>query len=174
MSNLFKINLGPGLVYPDFEHNFNLAFQDIYNLTKLLCSSTSDSVSSYLSSCIPGDPPWLSYDESNINVCCEGVVVINKSDAINGNLEYDFGKRLPADDNYLFAIMSILKHYIPDSKLFSEVDPYGEEFDNGVLMARLVNSNINNPYKDSSRLSNIDPDIENLCNLLNNNGDIVN
>lgn len=53
-----------------FKDRFNAAFDDIFNLTKLLCKSKSSIVQGYIASYIDEDPPWLSFSENQIlNIC---------------------------------------------------------------------------------------------------------
>ena len=67
--------------------------------------------------------------------------------------------------NFLFAVMSIIKHYIPSAEIYHEVDYYKDEFDDGVRLARVINSKINNPYRKTDKISQTDftDYIEELC-----------
>ncbi len=143
--NLFKVFLTKKS--DDFEKCFQRAFQDIYALTKKMCLSKNERVQNYI---FPGydNKPWLSYDEKAVFIDAEmPSVIISKYDAFGcDKLEYDFGKRAPADDGFLFAVMSIFHHHVPETEFFSEVYAYDDSFDDGVLLARLVNDKIKNPF----------------------------
>ena len=144
MANLFKVRLNK--TSEDFEKLFELAFHDIYALAKKICTSEDEIVKNYL--CCMHEP-WIVLDEDTITLEVDGYVVIGKNDAQGlKQLEYDFGKRSPTDDAFIFAIMSIFYHYIPETEFYNEVEPYDDSFDDGVILARLVNNKIQNPFVD--------------------------
>lgn len=143
--NIFKINLkNNSETYPA---QFERAFHDIYALTKLICDSENPVIREYIAPYIEEDPNWLSYKNERIQIIAEcKYVTIQKSDNRLNEVEYDFGKRSPADDMFLFAVMSILKHHIPDASIDDEASPFARDFDDGVHLARLINSHVQNPY----------------------------
>ncbi len=142
MTNLFKVRLNRES--EDFEKRFELAFDDIYALAEKLSTSENVIIKKYIE-CF--DEPWLFLEEDCVQFITEGFVTIGKNDALGANqLEYDFGKRAPADDAFLMAIMSIFYHHVPGTEFYSEVEVYDESFDDGVLLARLVNDKIENPF----------------------------
>jgi len=145
MTNLFKVKLTK--TSEDFEKLFQLAFQDIYDLTEKICNSQSKTIKGFRHFM---DEPWVILNGDSIAIIAECYyVVIGKQDAYeNTSLEYDFGKRSPANDAFLFAIMSIFYHYIPETEFYNEVAPYEDHFDDGVILARLVNDKIKNPFMD--------------------------
>lgn len=153
MTNLFKIKIKCGGTNVE---GFKLAFKDLYKLSKLLCSSKNIEVEKFIEGIVPGDPPWLAIDGKKIIVFAEcRVVTISEHDfKLKETIEYDFGKRSPADDVFIFACMSIIKHYIKDAEIFEEVDIYREDFDDGVRLARIVNPEINNPYRNTNIIYN--------------------
>lgn len=76
------------------------------------------------------------------------MVEIHRTDSDNTeDIFYDFGKRSPADDNFILAVMAIFKHHLPDSELGREVimGVDDSDFDDAVRLAALVNPNVCNP-----------------------------
>lgn len=168
MTNIFKIQINCS------ETNiqeFNLAFKDIYELSKLLCYSKNMEVKEFIANPVPGDLPWLAIRDHNVIVLaeCKEVIISEKDFKFKEQIEYDFGKRSPADDVFIFAFMSIIKHYIKDAHIFREVDPYKEDFDDGVRLARVVNQQINNPYRGNNIIYSTPYTkyVEKICESLN-------
>lgn len=161
------------------EEQFENAFQDIYALANKMCTSKNDLVKAYIAvneflcedfAICSEEKTWLSCTTHSVTI---GSVVIGKDDALTeGALMYDFGawsENNPADSNFLAAILCIFYHHIsntkfprdpvrkpiclsfaPRSSVSSPVDTAHSHFDNGVLLARLVNSEIQNPYDGKS------------------------
>jgi hypothetical protein len=145
MANLFKVRLNK--TTENFEELFDLAFHDIYALSKKIHDSEHRAVKNYLY--YIADESWMVLDEDTITLEIDGYVEISKDDAKDcDQIEYDFGKRSPTDDAFLFAIMSIFYHYLPETEFYDEVKPYQDSFDNGVILARLVNDKVKNPFMD--------------------------
>lgn len=143
MANLFKVRLNK--TSENFEHIFDLAFQDIYALSKKIYSSKNKIIKNYL--CSYTDEPWIILDNESITFEVDGYVTIDKNDAQgHKQIEYDFGKRSPTDDSFIFAIMSIFYHYLPETEFYDEVESYSDFFDDGIILARLVNDQIKNPF----------------------------
>ncbi len=142
MTNLFKVRLNKES--EDFEQQFQYAFNDIYSLAEKLYTSKNKVVMEYLKFM---DDQWLTVNDKSIQVIVDGYVTISKDDALhNKQIEYDFGKRLPTDDAFIFAIMSIFYQHVPGTEFYQEVDVYDDCFDDGVILARLVNKKIKNPF----------------------------
>lgn len=143
MANLFKVRLNK--TTDDFEKLFDLAFQDIYALAEKICASKNKIVKDFLHNY--HDEPWMELGSDSIILTIVGPLVIGKKD-VRGRkrIEYDFYKRSPVDDAFLLAIMSIFYHHIPGTEFYSEVEPYDDSFDDGVILARLVNDKIKNPF----------------------------
>jgi hypothetical protein len=141
MANLFKVRLSK--TSEDFEELFDCAFRDIYALSKKICDSEDTMVKDYLYAC----DPWMRLDGDTITFEVDGYVEMNRND-VRGRkqVEYDFGKRSPTDDSFIFAIMCIFYHYIPGTEFYCDVEPYDDCFDDGVILARLVNDKIENPF----------------------------
>src|SRR5579872_3296819 len=119
--NLFKVRLNK--TSENFEQLFELAFQDIYDLAKKVCNSNNKIVKEYLYPCL--EEPWMVLDNDSIIFEIDGYVTISKKDAQGRDqIEYDFGKRSPTDDSFIFAIMSIFYHYLPETEFYDEVSPY--------------------------------------------------
>lgn len=141
MANLFKVRLNK--TSSDFENLFQLAYQDIYALAKKILTSKNEEIKYYIHS----PEPWVVLDNNSMTFEVDGYVKICKNDAQKqDHIEYDFGKRSPTDDAFIFAIMSIFYHHIPMTEFYGEVEPYDDSFDDGVLLARLVNPQIRNPF----------------------------
>ncbi len=142
MANLFKVRLNK--TSDNFEDLFLNSFRDIHALTKKICTSENIDVKRYLNA---GGETWLKFDNTSITIETEKYVTIRK-DGAQGceQLEYDFGKRSPAEDSFLLAVMSIFYHHVPQTEFFNEVEPYGDCFDDGVILAKLVNDEIESPF----------------------------
>src|SRR5438477_9084515 len=109
MANLFKVRLNK--TSEDFEQLFGLAFQDIYNLAKKMYTSEDSTIKEYLYSC--ADESWMILDDESITLEIDGYITISKNDIQEQTrIEYNFGKRSPTDDSFIFAIMSIFYHYL--------------------------------------------------------------
>ncbi len=142
MTNLFKVRLNKNS--DNFESLFQKAYQDIYDLAKKVCTSKKTVVQEYLNGM---EEPWITLQENSITFEVDGYTTIHKNDAQESTqIEYDFGKRSPTDDSFIFAIMCIFYHHIPGTEFYTEVDPYEDSFDDGVILARLVNDAIKNPF----------------------------
>jgi hypothetical protein len=146
MANLFKVRLNK--TTNDFEQLFELAFQDIYALAEKICTSKNKIVKDFLHNY--HDEPWMELDNDSIILTIVGPLVIGRND-VQGRtqIEYDFYKRSPVDDAFLLAIMSIFYHHLPETEFYSEVKAYNDSFDDGVILARLVNDKIKNPFFDN-------------------------
>lgn len=131
---------------------FKLAFKDIYELSKLLCSCENSRIKQFIEGVTPGDPSWLAIDKQRviIEVDDKKVIISEHDFKLKETLEYNFGERLPADDLFIFAVISIIKHYIKDAEIHEAGFFYKEDFDDGVRLARIVNPQINNPYRDNN------------------------
>lgn len=153
MTNLYQFTVRKSILEDAqaFKDRFNAAFNDIFNLTKLLCESKSSIVQGYIESYIDDDPPWLSFRENQILIFSEiSMVEIHRTDSDDAeDIVYDFGKRSPADDNFLLAVMAIFKHHLPGSELGREVimGVDDSDFDDAVRLATLVNPKVCNPLK---------------------------
>jgi hypothetical protein len=150
MTNLFKISVRKVDNEGDEQHRkrFESAFNDIFKLTKMLCDSDNETLQNFVQCYIEDDPPWLSYETNKIFVVAEAKTVrITLKDVDNsGEIEYDFGKRSPAEDLFILSVIAIFKHHLPNSEIFDEVDPYEDEFDDVVRFVSLVNPTVKNPY----------------------------
>lgn len=150
--NVFKITVQNNTT--NYIEKFQTAFDEIFSLTKLLCDSKNKIIQDYISQKFEeDDPDWLSYDSSKPGIIIfteRGNVYIEKQDYLLHAVTYDFGKRLPADDMFLCAVMSIFKYHLPLATIGDEAEPFYEEFDDGTYLARLINPYICNPYTESS------------------------
>ena len=105
MTNLFKISIPTEPENHYFIKQFSLAFNDIYSLSKLLCSSNNEKVVDYIASYVPEDSPWLSISNDSVNIFAEcREICINKDDCQNlRKVTYAFGKRSPASDQFFIC-----------------------------------------------------------------------
>lgn len=152
MTNLYQITVRKSEFESSqsFKDHYNAAFEDILQLAKLLCQSNHRVVKDYLKNRYVKGSSWLSFTENQVSICAQGKVVqINRNTGEDDTKDifYDFDKRLPADDYFILALMAILMHHLPGSKLGREVE-WGvsdEEFNDGVRLANLVNPKVCNP-----------------------------
>lgn len=152
MTNLYQITIRKSKFESSqaYKDHFRAAFEDILNLTKLLCQSNHRVVREYLYTRHLKDTCWLSFTEDQVTLCVKPKFVqINRQDGDDDTKEilYDFYKRFPADDNFILAVIAILKHHLPGSELGREVK-WGvsdEEFNDAVRLAALVNPKVCNP-----------------------------
>jgi len=167
MTNIFKIQINCSATNIQA---FNLALKDIYELSKLLCYSKNTEVQEFIANPVPGDLPWLAIRDHKVIVLaeCKEIIISEQDFKLKEQIEYNFGKRSPADDVFIFAFMGIIKNYIKDAQIFREIDPYKEDFDNGVRLARVVNRQINNPYRGNNVIYNTPYTkyIEKICEAL--------
>ncbi len=167
MTNLFKIKIKCS--EGNFER-FKLAFKDLYALSKLLCSSENTGVKQFIEGIMPGDPPWIAIGKQQVIIKVEDseVIISDHDFKLKETIEYNFRTRLPADDVFIFAVISIIKHYIKDLEICNEVEHYKQDFDDGVRLARIVNPKINNPYRNTNIIYNTPYTkyIEKICKAL--------
>lgn len=154
MTNLYQITVRKSKFESSqaYKDHFRAAFEDILNLTKLLCQSNHRVVRDYLSNRYVKGSSWLSFTEDQVTICVQPKFVqINRDDGDDDTKEifYDFYKRFPVDDNFILAVIAILKHHLPGSELGKEVKlgVSDEEFNDAVRLAALVNPKVCNPLK---------------------------
>lgn len=153
MNEMFKIKINCSSANME---GFKLAFKDIYKLSQLLYSCENLKVKQFIEGVTPGDPSWLAIDEQKVIIeVDDSKVIISEHDfKLKETLEYNFEERLPADDVFIFAVISIIKYYIKDLEICSACDFYQQDFDDGVRLARIVNPEINNPYRNNNIIYN--------------------
>jgi hypothetical protein len=153
MTNLYQITVckSKGDDAQKFQKSFQNAFHDIHALTRLICESKKRAVQAFIESDVDDDPPWLSFDDEQVIIIAEMQELnIHRDDAkTEKDIFYDFGKRFPADDYFILAVMAIFMHHLPQSVIGEEVDydPDGM-LGSAIRLAALVNPAISDPYPD--------------------------
>lgn len=138
--------------------NFRKAFVDIFTLSKaLILSNDNKKVRDFITWLEPDDY-WLNIDEQNQRVSinaehCENIALSKGDNA--GVIKYNFGKELPGKVEYFGAFMAIICHYFPAAIIGPDAKNHIQQFEDGVLLAKLVIKDVKNPLlKDGIRLVN--------------------
>lgn len=182
MTNLYQITVRKSRFESSqsYKEHFRAAFEDILNLTKLLCQSSRRVARDYLSNRYVKGSSWLSFTEDRISICVQRKLVQINRDDDTKEIIYDFDKRLPADDYFILAIIAILKHHLPGSELGKEVKMgvSNLEFNDAVLLAALVNPKVCNPcegniVKGSPRDERLNEVIEALVSKVEQNNTVM-
>lgn len=141
---------------------FEKACDEIFSLSYALCKSKKLAVKEFIKDLSgPDEWIWINEKENSVSILAEKLVIIAKTDfSASKSIKYDFGKGNAARAEFICAIIVIFSHHFPGSD-WNHEDMDEEDINNGIYLARLVNTAIQHPIKDTV-LTPPSPEIQNI------------